>query len=166
MDLQQQEDANGIRMSWNLWPNTKADMNRIVIPVGCVYTPLKEVTDLRLVTYEPLACKSSSSSSGGSGAVGGKCNGILNPFCYVDFRNKTWTCNFCGFKQPFPPYYAENISESQLPQEKMSSTIEYLLPNQNCMPPVFLIMIDTALNNPEDAKEFEKAKETVQQTLR
>ncbi|CAD7958259.1 unnamed protein product [Amoebophrya sp. A120] len=155
MDLLSQEDANGVRMSWNLWPNTKADMNRIVVPLGCIYSPLKQVTDLKLVGYDPLVCKSGTNN----------CVAVFNPFCYVDFRAKTWTCNFCGFKQQLPPYYAENISESQLPQEKMSPTIEYLLPNTSCMPPVFLFVLDTALNNPEDWKEFEKAKEALQSTL-
>ncbi|CAD7945321.1 unnamed protein product [Amoebophrya sp. A25] len=140
MDLQQQEDMNGVRMSWNLWPNNKNDMNRIVVPLGCVYTPLKQQT-----------CKG--------------CAAILNPFCFVDFRAKTWTCNFCGYKQPFPPYYAEHISEAQLPQEKTSSTLEYILPNASCLPPVFLFLLDTALNTREDDAEFQKAKETLQTTL-
>lgn len=154
MDMQEQETINGIRMSWNIWPNSKYDMNQIVIPLGCIYTPLKTVDDLKLAAYEPLQCKSSA-----------QCSAFLNPYCYIDFRNKMWTCNFCGYRQQFPPFYAENISEQQLPMEKMYPTLEYLLPQSICQPPVFFFLLDTALNNPEDESEFRKAKECLQQLL-
>ena len=72
---------------------------------------------------------------------------------------KMWTCCFCSYRQSLPQYYADHITEAQLPQEKTSPTIEYLLPNTSCLPPLFLFVLDTSINNAEDELEFLKAKE-------
>ncbi|EAA21944.1 protein transport protein sec23 [Plasmodium yoelii yoelii] len=99
MDIHLQEKQTGIRFSWNLWPPTKNEASKIEIPLGCLYTVLKgsDENNVKLVEYEPLKCKTS--------------NCILNPYCNIDFRNKTWTCPFSNIKNPFPPHYAQHISE-------------------------------------------------------
>ena len=28
-------------MSWNIWPSSRLDATRIIVPLGCLYTPLK-----------------------------------------------------------------------------------------------------------------------------
>lgn len=63
------EDKDGARFSWNIWPSTKQDANNLVIPLGCLYTPLKR-SQAPLVYYEPIMCK-------------GACKSLLNPFWYV-----------------------------------------------------------------------------------
>ena len=40
--IQQQEDRDGIRLSWNVWPSSKLEATRLVVPLGCLFTPLKE----------------------------------------------------------------------------------------------------------------------------
>ena len=35
------EERDGARFSWNLWPSSRIEATRIVVPVGCVLTPLK-----------------------------------------------------------------------------------------------------------------------------
>ena len=45
-----------------------------VVPVSCLYTPLKERPDLPPVVYDPVECQ--------------RCRAVLNPFCPVDFRAK------------------------------------------------------------------------------
>ena len=86
------------------------------MPVGALYTPLKEIENLALVQYEPVKCQN--------------CETVLNPFCMVDFRYKTWMCTSCNTKNQFKSHYASNISEQQLPAELIRDfpTIEYILP--------------------------------------
>ena len=88
-----------------------------------------------------------------------RCRAYIN--CHAAFVDggRHWTCNFCGYRNPLPPYYAERITEQNLPAEKIFTTIEYVLPNSACPPPVFLFVLDTALNSEEEEPEFEKAKE-------
>ena len=99
MDFQSLEDRDGTRFSWNLLPRTRIDSTRIVLPLGCVYTPLKQTDNLHLLNYEPLVCRSTNQA----------CGAFLHPFCRVDFRAKTWECSFCLFKNNFPAFYAQQI---------------------------------------------------------
>ena len=70
---------------------------RNVIPVGCLYTPLKSRPDLPPVNYAPVLCP--------------RCSAVLNPFCQVDFQAKIWACNFCYSRNPFPQSYAGATEE-------------------------------------------------------
>jgi len=81
----------------------------------------------------------------------------------VDFQSKSWTCPFSLQRNPFPPHYAEHITEQNLPAELLPccSTIEYILPQVNCAPPVFLLVLDIAVIE----EELEQAKDSLQQSL-
>lgn len=138
-------------MAWNIWPSTRLDATRIVVPLGCLYTPLKETEGLQLVEYEPVICK------------GRECGAVLNPYCLVDFHGKGWTCPFCLMRNHFPPHYAEHITETNLPAELIPqyTTIEYIIPQAICSPPVFLLVLDIALIE----EELEQAKDSLQQSL-
>jgi len=151
MDYSEQENTNGTRMPWNVWPSSRLDATRIVVPLGCLYTPLKDTDNLTLVEYDPVQCRNRD------------CNAILNPYCVIDFRNKTWMCPFCQQRNPFPPAYAEHITEQTLPAELIQtcSTIEYIIPSSTCLPPVFLFVVDTALMR----EELEQLKDSLQQCL-
>eukprot|EP00931_Biecheleriopsis_adriatica_P053118 TRINITY_DN3103_c0_g1_i1.p1 TRINITY_DN3103_c0_g1~~TRINITY_DN3103_c0_g1_i1.p1 ORF type:complete len:784 (-),score=151.16 TRINITY_DN3103_c0_g1_i1:236-2533(-) len=151
MDVRSQEQTNGTRMSWNIWPSTRLDSTKITVPVGCLYTPLKQTDGLQVVEYEPIACK------------GRECGAILNPHCFVDYHSKCWTCPFCQTRNPFPHLYAEHITETNLPAElwQMCSTIEYIIPQTVTQPPVFLLVLDIALIE----EELEQAKDSLQQSL-
>lgn len=151
MDWHAQENLNGTRMSWNIWPSTRLDATRIIVPLGCMYTPLKSTDNLQLVEYEPVMCRQRD------------CGSILNPLCVIDFHSKTWACPFCLTRNPFPPHYAEHITEVNLPAELIPqcSTIEYIIPQTVCNPPVFLMVLDIALIE----EELEQAKDSLQQSL-
>ncbi len=43
------------------------EASRLVVPIGALYTPLKEKPDTPLLQYEPVACKA-------------PCRAVLNPF--------------------------------------------------------------------------------------
>jgi protein transport protein SEC23 len=72
---------------------------------------------------------------------------------------------FCLTRNHFPPHYAENISESNLPAELIPQyeTCEYVLqtiPNQGS--PAFLFVIDTCTNHKEELQEL---ADSIQQAL-
>lgn len=60
----------GTRLSWNVWPSSRIEATRTVVPIAALYTPLKEREDLPPVIYEPVTCK-------------GTCRAILNPYWSV-----------------------------------------------------------------------------------
>ena len=149
IDITKEESQNGIRMSWNVLPSNPIDLKRYIIPCGIHYTPLKPVDNLQLLEYEPIQCKA--------------CRSTLAPSYQVDFRSKAWVCPFCDKKNLFPKEYADYISEVNLPAELLpeSTTIEYKLNRKPVNPPVFMFIIDTAI----EESELQELKETIQNVL-
>lgn len=125
------EAVDGVRMSWNVWPGTRVEASKCVVPLAALYTPLHPVPN-EPVPYAPLRCKS--------------CRSLLNPYSQVDFVAKLWICPFCYQRNHFPQHYAA-INENNLPAElyPQYSSIEYLLPGETAQPPVFLFLLDTCL---------------------
>ena len=62
---------SGIRLSWNVWPSSRIEANRAVVPIAALYIPLKQRDDLPPVLYEPVTCKST------------PCRAVLNPYWCV-----------------------------------------------------------------------------------
>lgn len=60
---------DGIRFSWNAWPSSRSEATKAVVPIACLYTPLKEREDFieTPIFYEPVTCKA-------------PCRAILNPY--------------------------------------------------------------------------------------
>ncbi|XP_049849293.1 protein transport protein SEC23-like [Schistocerca gregaria] len=111
------ENTDGLRFSWNIWPNTQEMAKKLDVPIACLYTPMNRFDDDDIrVYYEPLMCK-------------GPCKTFLNPYCHVDADAKYWNCPFCGQRNHFPQRYA-GITPSNLPREVMPemTSIEYVLP--------------------------------------
>jgi protein transport protein SEC23 len=130
MDFEEAEDINGIRFAWNTFPLTKAEANKVVVPTGALYTPLKQRDDLPVAQYDPIFCQLQ------------HCKLVLNPYCRVDPQG-FWICPLCGTRNALPTHY-QGISQDNLPIEldPGSSTIEYITarPVQNA--PVFLYAVD------------------------
>ncbi|KAF8471836.1 protein transporter SEC23 [Kalaharituber pfeilii] len=125
------EDTDGVRMSWNVIPSSRLEASRLVVPIGVLYTPLKEKAEQSVVQYEPVACKA-------------PCRAVLNPYCTVDVRAKLWICPFCLQRNQLPPHY-KDIGPSSWPLELSPaySTIEYKLARPASAPPIFLFVVDT-----------------------
>ncbi|GAB4820058.1 hypothetical protein N2152v2_007104 [Parachlorella kessleri] len=143
------EEIDGVRMSWNVWPYSRLEAAKCVIPFGVLYTPAKQTSQLQVVEYEPVPCKT--------------CGAILNPYSLVDFHAKLWTCPFCHTRNHFPPHY-QGISEASVPAELFPQycTIEYTLPRMAALnPPAYVFVIDTCVA--ED--ELAACKTAVQQAL-
>lgn len=147
MNVEQIEEKDGVRFSWNVFPPSKTEGSKLVVPVACLYTPLKERTGAALptVAYEPVVCKA-------------PCRAILNPYCQLDVQSKFWICPFCLQRNPFPPQYRD-VSPQHLPPEVLEphTTMEYVLPRPPTQPPVFFFVIDTCL----EESDLETLKETL-----
>lgn len=125
------EERDGVRLSWNTFPSTRMEASRLVVPIGAVYTPLKELEQQPLLQYEPVTCKQ-------------PCRAVLNPYANVDIRARIWICPFCLQRNPLPPHY-KDITESAIPPELHigNTTVEYRLARPAPAPPVFLFVVDT-----------------------
>lgn len=141
-DVAASEEMSGTRLSFHCWPSTRLEATRCVAPVGALYTPLKKLPPQcappESLPYDPIRCTS--------------CRAVLNPYCQVDFQSKLWVCPFCTTRNHFPPHYADNITETNLPAELIPqyATCEYELqtiPDQG--PPCFLFVIDTCTDRDE-----------------
>jgi protein transport protein SEC23 len=75
----------------------------------------------------------------------------------IDIRGKLWICPFCLTRNAFPPHY-KDISNTNLPAELLPkyTTIEYTLARPAQVPPVFLFVVDTCLDE-EDLKALRDA---------
>ncbi|KAG7995339.1 hypothetical protein I3843_01G103800 [Carya illinoinensis] len=134
------EGLDGVRMSWNVWPRTKVEASKCVIPLAASFAPIRPHPDIITLPYVPLRCKT--------------CSAVLNPFSRVDFAAKIWICPFCYQRNHFPPHYSM-ISETNLPGELYAqyTTVQYSLsqnpnPNPNLTPypsARVLFMLDTCM---------------------
>ncbi|KAG8013017.1 Protein transport protein Sec23A [Nibea albiflora] len=148
--IAQNEERDGVRFSWNVWPSSRLEATRMVVPVASLFTPLRERPDLPPIQYEPVLCSRAT------------CRAVLNPLCQVDYRAKLWACNFCYQRNQFPPSYA-GISEVNQPAELLPqfSTIEYVVQRGPQMPLVFLYVVDTCMED----EDLQALKESLQMSL-
>ncbi|EGC40209.1 hypothetical protein DICPUDRAFT_44673 [Dictyostelium purpureum] len=138
MNFESSEDRDGVRFSWNVWPTSRVEATKnLLVPLGCMYTPLHQSSETTQVPYPPLRCK-------------GICNAILNPFCTIAPPYKTWVCPFCLQHNQFPPHYA-GISDVNRPAELLPhiTTIEYQLPTPETALPIYLFVVDVCLPDDE-----------------
>ncbi|SCW04610.1 LAFE_0H17348g1_1 [Lachancea fermentati] len=129
MDFEANEDINGTRFSWNVFPASRTDANKNVVPVGCLYTPLKEKEDLVVMSYNPVVCG------------GPSCKAVLNPYCEIDLRSNSWACPICNTRNHLPAHYA-NMTQENMPAELSNTTIEYITNRPVQIPPIFFFIVD------------------------
>jgi protein transport protein SEC23 len=143
------DESNGIRFTWNSFPSNRIDSGKIVIPVGFHYNPNLKSESIQVLEYDAVHCS--------------QCKSVLNPNFQVNYKTKVWECAFCKTKMPFKSNYAEFISETNLPVELLpeSTTVEYKLNKKEGNWPIFLFLIDTAVE--ED--ELNELKDSIQLCL-
>ena len=54
-DFHEVEATDGVRFSWNVWPSSRLEATRMVVPLGCLYTPMKSIEGLLVLPYEVRA---------------------------------------------------------------------------------------------------------------
>lgn len=153
--FEQAEDVDGVRFSWNIFPDTRVESLRTVVPIGSMYTPLKirdeeTVGPVPVAGYDPVVCQTPA------------CQALLNPYCLIDVRLAVWMCPFCQARNRLPAHYA-NISQDNLPVElnTLLSTMEYVLTKAVQLPPVFLYVVDLC----QDDENIDALKETLAELL-
>lgn len=156
-DVTSSEEMTGTRLSFHCWPSNRLEATRSVAPFGALYTPLKQLPPQckppTALPYDPIRCST------------GTCHAVLNPYCQVDFHSKLWVCPFCLQRNHFPPHYADNITETNLPAELIPQyvTCEYELQTvADQGPPCFLFVIDTCTSAKEELAEL---ADSLQQAL-
>ncbi|VDP78713.1 unnamed protein product [Echinostoma caproni] len=79
-----------------------------------------------------------------------------------DIRTRSWTCCLCQSRNNFPPQYA-GMTEQRLPAELMApyTTLEYTITKAPVVPPIFVFVVDTCIEEPE----FTQLKESLQMSL-
>ena len=73
--IQQNEERDGVRFSFNMWPSSRLEATRMVTPLACLYTPLKERADLPPLQYDPVLCTKPG------------CRAVLNPYWYISLKS-------------------------------------------------------------------------------
>lgn len=150
MDFVQAEEREGARLTWNVWPSTRLEAHRVVVPLAAIVAPGKPLSEDQVLPYEPLQCRG--------------CHLCLNPYCQVDFQGKTWSCPHCLARNQFPPHY-HSISPEQLPAELFPqyTTVEYRLPKMGAQTrPLAIIFVLDACMAEED---LSAAKESIEQVM-
>ena len=154
VNVEFEEDVDGVRFNWNRWPSSRIELEKIVLTLGCLYTPLKEPLDTRYyleLQQSPITCCRTT------------CKAVLNPFCYPDLQSqqKGWVCNFCNQRNQFPQQY-QHIVNPQHIRELIRNTIDYVQLNQpNPHPPAFLYVVDSCV----DEEEFAALKTSITSSL-
>lgn len=149
-DINKEEAENGIKCSWNVFPGNKLDLARYVVPLGIHYSPLKQIPEDKVLSYDPVVCQ--------------VCKSIIHPFMTTDYRAKTWECSFCSKRHLFPSHYSEHISETTLPAELMQdcATVEYqLVSKKESNSPSFIFLIDITIST----DELQELKDAIQNVL-
>ncbi|QRV91055.1 transporter protein Sec23 [Ceratobasidium sp. AG-Ba] len=143
MNFEDVEERDGVRLSWNVWPRV-GSKQRVPSCLSRRSTLLSSIAKTYPLLYEPVTCKP-------------PCRAILNPYCQIDVRGKLWICPFCLQRNAFPPHY-KDISNTNLPAELLPkyTTIEYTLSRPAAVPPIFLFVVDTCLDE-EDLKALRDA---------
>ena len=145
------EDVDGVRFNWNVWPSSRVEAAKIVLPLGCLFTPLKEsmTRPLPPILYEPVTCQRQN------------CRAVVNPYCQIDYRSKMWVCSFCFNRNKFPNNYA-GITEQHQPAELQYTSLDYTITRAPVsFPPVFLYLIDTCM----DEEELTELKNSIKSSL-
>uniref|UniRef100_A0A8D0HNU1 Protein transport protein SEC23 n=1 Tax=Sphenodon punctatus TaxID=8508 RepID=A0A8D0HNU1_SPHPU len=132
--IQQNEDRDGVRFSWNVWPSSRLEATRMVVPVASLFTPLKERPDLPPIQYEPVLCSRTT------------CRSVLNPLCQVDYRAKLWACNFCyqrNQRGPQMPLIFLYVVDTCMEDEDLQALKESMQMSLSLLPPTSLVGLIT-----------------------
>uniref|UniRef100_A0A8C6GEB5 Protein transport protein SEC23 n=1 Tax=Mus spicilegus TaxID=10103 RepID=A0A8C6GEB5_MUSSI len=132
--IQQNEERDGVRFSWNVWPSSRLEATRMVVPVAALFTPLKERPDLPPIQYEPVLCSRTT------------CRAVLNPLCQVDYRAKLWACNFCyqrNQRGPQMPLIFLYVVDTCIEDEDLQALKESMQMSLSLLPPTALVGLIT-----------------------
>uniref|UniRef100_A0A8B9F6Z6 Protein transport protein SEC23 n=1 Tax=Amazona collaria TaxID=241587 RepID=A0A8B9F6Z6_9PSIT len=129
--IQQNEERDGVRFSWNVWPSSRLEATRMVVPLACLLTPLKERLDLPPVQYEPVLCSRPT------------CKAVLNPLWY-EFHG--WGCIMkchLAYRGPQTPLVFLYVVDTCLEEEDLQALKESLQMSLSLLPADALVGLIT-----------------------
>lgn len=100
------EEKEGVRLTWNILSNNKAETAKNVIPLVCTYKSIHGYYDgsLTQVPYPAVRCAKP------------ECSSVMSTYSSIDFGTKHWKCIFCGRMNMLPAHY-RGITQENLPYE-------------------------------------------------
>ncbi|PSK76589.1 hypothetical protein CJJ07_003612 [Candidozyma auris] len=146
MSFEEQEDRDGVRLSWHNVPKSKLQSQHNIVPLAAFYTPFNNKSPvIRLPVSHFQSCR--------------QCKAILNPFVSIHSNQpEVWRCQFCGFGNRL--LVAEDGSYSHGIQPE-STTVEYFTGKTASLPPIFFYCIDTCFEYEDVADAFAQLKESI-----
>ncbi|KAL7717743.1 Protein transport protein SEC23 [Entamoeba marina] len=126
MNIDQVEQNDGVRFTWNTWAGTSADARaNLHVPIGCLLSPL--LPNPPVVDRQYITCH--------------HCKAAINPYCTLDYNSNLWTCAFC---------LQRNTLQYQNLPETQQTTIECRNPTPNPRYiPTFIFVVDTTCTSEE-----------------
>lgn len=142
MNFEEQEDKDGVRMTWHHVPKLKLQQLRNVAPLACFYTPFNNKSEVTRLGFSHMQqCR--------------QCRAFLNPYVTVKpGQGDVWWCQFCGFGNRLGVVENGSYSEALLAE---NTTVEYETGRQAKFPPVFFYVVDTCFE--EDTEAWAALKE-------
>lgn len=55
-EFAEMEEVDAVRMVWNVWPASRLEAAKSVIPYGAIYTPIKKISSLQVCRIDALDC--------------------------------------------------------------------------------------------------------------
>lgn len=146
MNFEEQEDKDGVRLSWHHVPKSRLQSQHNVVPLTAFYTPFNSKSPLIRLPFQQLQqCR--------------QCRAFLNPFVSIKPNQpEVWYCQFCKFGNRLN--IAEDGSYSYALQPE-STTVEYSTGRSAPLPPIYFYCVDTCFENEDVTEAFAQLKESI-----
>lgn len=118
MDSKINENGS-VKFNWNVFPLTRLENTKLVTPLGCLYTPFDDKSEIPQTASIPITC--------------GTCDNHINPHIRYSKQSKVWWCPFCEKTNTLPddlqlPTSANSEEDWPLELRESSTSIEHKLP--------------------------------------
>lgn len=152
-----------VEFNWDIFPSTKLEADRMIGPIGCMFTPFDKPID-EVSESNPIECSS--------------CKAIINQFSRFDRRNREWWCPFCQKKTTLPTKFVlpeSGCEDSEVPlviRPNPEGTVDYILPQDITQPKIsgvfvaYVIDIYSYPNQPLAIDEFFALKLAIAESIR
>lgn len=144
--FEEQEDKDGIRLSWHNVPKSRLQSIHNVAPITAFYTPYNDKAPVpQLPALQIQQCR--------------QCRALLNPFVIIQPEQpEVWQCQFCKFGNRLVPAEDGGPLHALLSEH---TTVEYFTGRKASLPPIFLFCVDTCFDSEDVTDAFVLLKESI-----
>lgn len=152
-----------VEFNWDIFPSTKLEAERMVGPIGCMFTPFDNPIG-ELSESNPIQCST--------------CQAIINQYARLDRQNREWWCPFCQKKTSLPAKFLlpeKGCIDSEVPlviRPNAQGTVDYLLPHDITEPKftgvfvAYVIDVYSYNAHPQAIDEFLALKLAIAKSIR